>query len=121
MIVLYKNCTNAGQFEIPHWSEIPSVVYRWEVSKQFGLKKKTALKIIKIYSFLLLTQNFLSIKTRKFQPSKWNSQPKLVQYPHLYTTSVAFKLYTSQTVSITPTQKNPKKSNCSRILILKVH
>ena len=72
-----------------------------------------------MYSFLLLIQNFLTIKKQaNFNPIGASFSPNYSDRPHMYTTSIPLKLYTTQTVSIPPTQKYQKITNCSETLRL---
>ena len=80
---------------------VPSSIEMIDIGRVW-IKKKTPKKSLKFYS-----HNVLLIKTSKFQLHSCSFQPKLFQYFHLYTTSTALNLYTTQTVSIHPTPKIP--------------
>ena len=72
-------------------------------------------KIIEIYLFLLLIGNFIAIK---IMPIYAVSTLNLFDKPHLDTTYNAFRLYTTQTVSIPSKLKIPNCSKTPKILIL---
>ena len=70
--------------------------------------------------FIAYTQLFINKKQANFILIGTIFGPAYSDTPsHLYTTSIAFKLYTTQTVSIPQTHNILQKiTNCSKILIL---
>ena len=73
-------------------------------------EKNHTYKIIEIYSFLLLTHTYKTIKKSKFQPHRFNFQSKVFRYPpsvyYLYCLKV---IYYSNCFN-TPNSKNLKNS-----------
>ena len=80
-----------------------------------GIEKVCLEKIIEIYLFLLLIGNFIAIN---IMPICAVLTLNLCNKPHLDTTYNAFRLYTTQTVSIPSNLKIPNCSKTPKILIL---
>ena len=74
-------------------------------------------KIIKIYSFLLLSTLLLDKKHVNVNSIGAVFSPNCCDIHHLYTTYIAFKLYTTQTVLIRPPPLNPKIPHCSKTVL----